>query len=99
MLTGRGVGSLDNLQMTNFVVDVVVWSLSRIQLFVTPWTIVRKSPLSMEFSRQEYWSGLPFPPPGDLLHLGIESMSPALQVDSLSLSHLGSPKLKNAHIK
>ena len=45
----------------------------------------------MEFSRQEYWSGLPFPPPGDLPDSGIEPTSPALQVDSLPLSHLGSP--------
>ena len=41
------------------------------------------TPLSMEFSRQEYWSGLPFPSPGDLPNLGIESRSPALQADSL----------------
>ena len=48
--------------------------------FVTPWTVARQAPLSMGFSRQEYWSGLPFPPPGDLLHPGIEptpSVSPA----------------------
>ena len=53
--------------------------------FVTPWTIVPQAPLSMGFSRQEYWSGLPFPPPGDLLNPGTEStspMSPALQADS-----------------
>ena len=94
MLTGRGVGSLDNLQMTNFVVDVVVWSLSRIQLFVTPWTIVRKSPLSMEFSRQEYWSGLPFPPPGDLLDPGSKHGSPPVQVDSLPCEPPGKPYLR-----
>ena len=46
----------------------------------------------MEFSRQEYWSELPFPPPGDLPDPGIEPMSPALQVDTLPLSHQGSPK-------
>ena len=45
----------------------------------TPWTIARQAPLSMEFSRQEYWSGLPFPSPGDLLDPGIEPRSPALQ--------------------
>ena len=45
----------------------------------------------MEFSRQEYWSGLPFPTPGDLPHPGTEPMSLALQVDSLPLRHLGSP--------
>ena len=47
--------------------------------------------LSMEFSRQEYWSGLPFCPPGDLLNPGIKPTSPALRADSLPLSHLGSP--------
>ena len=51
---------------------------SRVRLFVTPWTIVCQVPLSIEFSRQEYWSGLLFPSPGDLLDPGIECMSPAL---------------------
>ena len=49
----------------------------------TPWTIARQAPLSMGFSRQKYWSGLPCPPPGDLLHPGIEPRSPASQVNSL----------------
>ena len=52
-----------------------------VQFFVTPWTIARQPPLSMGFSRQEYWSGLPRPPPGDLLEPGIEPtslMSPTL---------------------
>ena len=53
--------------------------LSRVQLFVAPWTVARQAPLSMEFSRQEYWSGLPFPPPGDLPNPGIEPASPALE--------------------
>ena len=55
-----------------------VKSLSRVWLFVTPWTVAYKAPLSMEFSRQEYWSGLPFPSPGDFPDLGIEPVSPAL---------------------
>ena len=50
---------------------------------VTPWTVARQAPLSMGFSRQEYWSGLPFPSPGDLPDPGIEPRSPALQADSL----------------
>ena len=50
---------------------------------VTPWTVACQAPLSMEFSRQEYWSGLPFPFTGDLPDLGIEPRSPALQADSL----------------
>ena len=52
-----------------------VKSLSRVRLFVTPWTVVYQAPLSMEFSRQEYWSGLPFPSPGDLPNPGIEPRS------------------------
>ena len=51
---------------------------SGIQLFVTPWTVVLQAPLSMEFSGQEYWSGLPFPSPGELLDPGIEPRSPEL---------------------
>ena len=51
-------------------------SLSRVQLFVIPWTVAHQAPLSLEFSRQEYSSGLPFPSPGDLLGPGIEPVSP-----------------------
>ena len=58
--------------------------------FATPWTVACQAPLSRGFSRQEYWSGLPFPSPGDLPDLGIKPTSPALQVDSLPLSHQGS---------
>ena len=64
---------------------------SRVQLFATPWTAARQVPLSMGFSRQEYLSRLPCRPPGDLPDPGIEPVSPALQVDSLPLSHQGSP--------
>ena len=49
---------------------------SHVQLFATPWTIARQAPLSMEFSRQEYWSGFPFSSPGYLSDLGIKPMSP-----------------------
>jgi len=48
---------------------------SRVQLFVTTWTVARQAPLSMEFSRQEYWSGLPCPPPEDLPNPGIKPVS------------------------
>ena len=58
--------------------------LSHVRLFTTPWTVVFQALLSMEFSRQEYWSGLPFPSPGDFPKPGIEPGSPALQVESLS---------------
>ena len=57
-------------------------SLSCVGLFATPWTVARQAPLSMGFSRQEYWSGLPCPPPGDHLHPGIKPRSPTLQADS-----------------
>ena len=57
--------------------------LTHVQLFAIPWTAACQAPLSMEFFRQEYWSGLPFPSPGDLPHPGIESRSPVLQADSL----------------
>ena len=52
-------------------------------LFATPWTIACQAALSIEFSKHEYWSGLPFPSPGNLPDPGIEPSSPALQVDSL----------------
>ena len=66
--------------------------VSHSQLFATLWTVAHQAPLSMGFSRQEYWSGLPCPPPQDLPNPGTEPMSPTWQADSLSLSHLGSPK-------
>ena len=55
---------------------------NHIQLFATPWTVAHQAPLFMEFSRQEYWSGLPFPSSGDLPNPGIKPRS-ALQADSL----------------
>jgi len=56
--------------------------------FATPWTVVCQAPLSMGFPRQEYWSRLPFPSPGDLPNPEIKHMSPALKVYSLPLSYL-----------
>ena len=56
--------------------------LSRVRLFATPWTVAYQASLSMGFSRQEYWSGLPFPSPGDLPGPGIEQRSPALEADN-----------------
>ena len=61
----------------------VYYLLSHVQRFVTPWTVARQAPLSMEFSRQEDWNGLPHPPPGDLPDPGIEPGPLALQADSL----------------
>ena len=66
--------------------NCVCESLSRVQLFAIPWTAARQAPLSMKFSRQEYWSGLPVPAPEDLPDSGIEPGSPALQV-SCALNH------------
>ena len=60
---------------------------------VTPGTVARQAPLSMGFSRQEYWSGLPFSPPGDRLDPGIEPMSPHCRQTLYHLSHQGSPKI------
>ena len=57
--------------------------LNPVQLFVIPWTVVCQAPLSMGFSRQEYWSGLPFHSPEDVPEPEVEPMSPALQADSL----------------
>ena len=75
-----------------FLLLISWWkSLSCVWLFVTPWTVAHESPLSMGFSRQEYWSGLPCPPPGDLPDPGIEPRSPALQADSLSSESPGKP--------
>ena len=64
-------------------VKVKVKSLSLIWLFATPWTVAYQASLSVGFSRQEYWSGLPFPSPGDLPNPGIEPGSPTLQADAL----------------
>ena len=66
-------------------------SLSRVRLFATLWTVAHQAPLSMGFSRQEYWNGLPFPSPGDLPNPGIEPGSPALQADALSSEPPGKP--------
>ena len=65
-------------------VKVKVKSLRCVRLFATPWTPARQAPPCMGFSRQEYWSGLPFPSPGDLPNPGIEPRSPALQADALT---------------
>ena len=70
-------------------------SISCVQLLVIPWTIHHQVPMSMEFSRQEYWSGLPFPSPGKLSNPGIKSGSLALQADALPAEPPG--KLQRPH--
>ena len=66
---------------------------SRVRLFATPWTVASQAPLSMGFSRQEYWSGLPFPSRGDLPNPGMELRSPTLQADSLPYEPPGKPNV------
>ena len=68
-----------------------VLSCSVVWLFATPWTVGSQAPKSIEFSRQKYWSGLPFPSPGDLPNPGTKPTSPALQADSLPTEPLGKP--------
>ena len=63
---------------------------------VLPWTVACQAPLSMEFPRQEYWSGLPFPSPGDLPNPGIKPRSPALQAEALTSEQPGKPILWHA---
>jgi len=70
---------------------------SWVRLFVTPWTVAHQAPLSMGFSRQEYWSGLPFPSPGDLPDPGIEPRSPLLKLDSLPSEPPGKPHMSDKH--
>ena len=67
-------------------------SLSRVRLFATPWTVAYQPSPSMGFSRQEYWSGLPFPSPGDLLDPGVEPGSPSLEADALTSEPPGKPQ-------
>ena len=70
---------------------VKVKSFSHVWHFATPRTVAHQTPPSMGFSRQEYWSGLPFPSPGDLPNPGIEPRSPALQADALTSEPPGKP--------
>ena len=77
--------------------QVCVCSAAQSCLFAVPRTVAHQAPLSTEFSRQKYWSGLPFPTSGDLPDPGIEResfVSPMLQADSLPLCHLGSPRVQ-----
>ena len=73
-------------------------SLSRVRLFVTLWTVTFQAPPSMEFSRQEYWSGLPFPSLGNLPDPGIELRSPTLQTDALLSEPPGKPMVCEVYL-
>ena len=92
----RGLSSFEIYAFSRTVrnVKVNVKLLSRVRLFVTPWTVAHQAPPSMGFSRQEYWSGLPFPSPGDLPNSGIEPRSPSMQADTLT----SEPILVNSNI-
>ena len=81
-----------NISITEhmYEVKVKVKSLSRVQLFATPWTVAYQAPPSMGFSKQEYWSGLPFPSPGDLPDPGIEPGLSHCRQTLYPLSHQGS---------
>ena len=82
-------------RLRQYFTALKVKSLSRVRLFATLWTTVQQAPQSMGFSRQEYWSGLPFPSPGDLPDPGIEPRSPALQADALTSEPPGKPSVLN----
>ena len=86
-------GIFDTSDLGTHVECVCVCVVNCVQLFATPWTLALQALLSMEFSRQEYW---PFPPPGDLLHPGIEPMSPCTGGGLFTTCHLGGvwPKSK-----
>ena len=74
-----------------FLYSIVVWSLSLVLLFATPWTVAHQAPLSMGFPRQGYCSGLPFASPEGLPNPVIKTQSSTLQANSLPLNHQGSP--------
>ena len=87
------VKSTPSQEGQSFEHNIFVKSLSRVWLFAIPWTAVYQASLSLGFSRQEYWSGLPFPSPGDLPDPWIEPRSPALQADVLTSEPPGKPCL------
>ena len=94
--TELGGKSIEKLLLVSEVKVVVKVTQSCLTL-ATPWTVARKVPLSMGFSRQEFWSGLPFLSPGDLPHPGTEPKS-ALAGGFLPLTHQRSPFVKTAHL-
>ena len=80
--------------LVNAVACIHAQLLSCVQLFETPWTVAQQPPLSMGLFQQEFWTGLPFPSPGDLPNPGIKARSPALQQTIYQLSHQGSLKCR-----
>ena len=90
---GEGQVTVDKsfLESNMIIRKVKVKSLSPVRLFATSWTVAYQSPQSMEFPRQEYWNGLPFPSPGDLPDPEIKPGCPALQADTLPSESPGKP--------
>ena len=93
---GKVVVGTDLLTWFSFMLRSCVL-VSHVLLFVTPWITACQAPLSMGFSRQGYWSGFPFPSPGDLPKPGIEPGSPVLQADSLPSEPPGKPVFSKIH--
>ena len=95
MIIDSDMGSFNLLVMPSATGEsewVSKWKLlSHVQLFATPWTVAYQAPPSMGFSRQKYWSGLPFPSPGDLPDPGMEPRSPTFQADTLTSEPTGKP--------
>ena len=79
------------MELISNILQVKLKSFSQVQLFVIPWTVAFQAPLSMGFSRQEYWNRVPFPSSGHLPNPGIEPSSLALQADSLPTEPPGKP--------
>ena len=100
-IAGRNISHLRYADDTTLMAEIEeelksllrVWvkSLSRVRLFATPWTVAYQASLSMGFCSQEYWSGLPFPFPGDLPDPGVEPRSPALEAYTLTAEPPGKP--------
>ena len=88
-----GLLAIPAREQNAFSFGLKVKALSRVRLLATPWTAAHQAPPSMGFPRQEYWSGLPLPSPGDLPDSGIEPRSPALQADALTSEPPGKPIL------
>ena len=88
---GRLVSALMSISLAASPAWKCVSRFSHVRLLVTPWAISCQAPLSMGFSMQEYWSGLPFPSPGDRPDPGLKPESPALQADSLPSATHGQP--------
>ena len=82
-----------DLFLKELYIYIYMKSLSRVRVFATLWTVAHQAPQSTGFSRQEYWSGLPFPSPEDLPDPGIEPQSPAFQAKALTSETPGKPNL------